>query len=131
MYGTLRRSYSYNLPLCRLLSRLQHIYLGQPYARVDLNPMLESTLSPRQGLRIWPQGSFFPVNKEGVCICASITLCFGILFIKSTFILMHALAILPRHFEEYTVTRLYAGFRHPDRMAPDQTVRGRENDCFI
>ncbi len=28
-----------------------------------------------------------------------------------------------------TVTRPYAGFRHPDRMAPDQTVRGRENDC--
>ncbi len=31
----------------------------------------------------------------------------------------------------YTVTRPYAGFRHPDRMAPDQTVRGGENDCFI
>jgi hypothetical protein len=29
----------------------------------------------------------------------------------------------------YTVTRPYAGFRHPDRMAPDQTVRERENDC--
>jgi hypothetical protein len=28
----------------------------------------------------------------------------------------------------YTVTRPYAGFRHPDRMAPDQTVRGGEND---
>ncbi len=31
----------------------------------------------------------------------------------------------------HTVTRPYAGFRHPDRMAPDQTVRGGENDCFI
>ncbi len=31
----------------------------------------------------------------------------------------------------YTVTRPYAGFRHPDRMAPDQTVRGRENGCSI
>ncbi len=31
----------------------------------------------------------------------------------------------------YTVTRPYAGFRRPDRMAPDQTVRGGENDCFI
>ncbi len=31
----------------------------------------------------------------------------------------------------YTVTRPYAGFRHPDRMAPDQTVRGGENYCFI
>ncbi len=31
----------------------------------------------------------------------------------------------------YTVTRPYAGFRHPDRMAPDQTVREGENDCFI
>ncbi len=30
-----------------------------------------------------------------------------------------------------TVTRPYAGFRHPDRMAPDQTVRGRENECSI
>jgi hypothetical protein len=31
-----------------------HIYQGQPYARVDLNPMPESTLSPSQGLWIWP-----------------------------------------------------------------------------
>ncbi len=31
----------------------------------------------------------------------------------------------------YTVTRPYAGFRHPDRMAPDQTVREGENDFSI
>ncbi len=31
----------------------------------------------------------------------------------------------------HTVTRPYAGFRHPDRMAPESSVRGRENDCFI
>jgi hypothetical protein len=41
----------YNLTLC---DRLQHMYHGEPYARVDLNPMPESTLSPSQGLRIWP-----------------------------------------------------------------------------
>ncbi len=37
----------YNLTLCPLQSRLQHIYqgLGQPYARVDF--------IPRQGLWIW------------------------------------------------------------------------------
>jgi hypothetical protein len=34
--------------------RLQHIYHGQPYARVDLNPMPELTLSPSHGLWIWP-----------------------------------------------------------------------------
>jgi hypothetical protein len=35
----------YNLTLCPLQSRLQHIYHGQPYASVDdLNPMPESTL---------------------------------------------------------------------------------------
>jgi hypothetical protein len=44
----------YNLTLCPLQSRLQHIYHGQPYAIVDLNPMPESTLSPRHGLLIWP-----------------------------------------------------------------------------
>jgi hypothetical protein len=44
----------YNLTLCLLQSRLQHIYHGQPYARVDLNPMSESTLSPNKGLWIWP-----------------------------------------------------------------------------
>ncbi len=47
----------YNITLCPLQSRLQHIYhgrIGQPYARVELNPMAESTLSPSQGLRIWP-----------------------------------------------------------------------------
>ncbi len=41
----------YNLTLC---DRFQHMYHGKPYARVDLNPMPESTLSPKQGLRIWP-----------------------------------------------------------------------------
>ncbi len=37
----------YNLTLYQLQSRLQHMYIvyhGQPYARVDLNPMTESTL---------------------------------------------------------------------------------------
>ncbi len=33
----------YNLTLCPHQSRLEHIYHGQPYARVDLNPMPEST----------------------------------------------------------------------------------------
>ncbi len=47
-----------NLTLCLLQSRLQHIYHGQPYAIVDLNPMPESTLTlcqspPSQGLWIW------------------------------------------------------------------------------
>jgi hypothetical protein len=27
----------------------------------------------------------------------------------------------------YTVTRIYAGFRHPDRMTPESSVRGGEN----
>ena len=44
----------YNLTLCPLQSRLQHIYHEQPYARVDLNSMSDSTLYPSQGLWIWP-----------------------------------------------------------------------------
>jgi hypothetical protein len=47
----------YNLTLCPLQSRLQHIYHGQPYARVDLNPLPESTFYPTQGLWIWPPNS--------------------------------------------------------------------------
>jgi hypothetical protein len=31
----------------------------------------------------------------------------------------------------YTVTRPYEGFRHPDWMAPESTVRGRENDSLV
>jgi hypothetical protein len=34
----------YNLTLYGLQSRLQHMYYGQPYARIDLNPMPASTL---------------------------------------------------------------------------------------
>ncbi len=47
VHGTLCRV-DYNITLCPLQSRLQHIYhgQGQPYAKVDLNPMPESTLSP-------------------------------------------------------------------------------------
>jgi hypothetical protein len=44
----------YNLTLCRFQNRLQYMYHGNPYARADLNPMPESTLSPSQELRIWP-----------------------------------------------------------------------------
>jgi hypothetical protein len=54
--------YDYNLTLCRL----QHMYHGQPYARVDLSPTPESTLSPSQGLRIWPLGNRVMVNWGGV-----------------------------------------------------------------
>ncbi len=46
----------YYLIISRLQSRQQHIYhgIGQPYARVGLNPMPESTLFSSPGLRIWP-----------------------------------------------------------------------------
>jgi hypothetical protein len=37
--------FDFNLTLCPLMSRLQHIYHGQPCAKVDLNPMSVSTLS--------------------------------------------------------------------------------------
>ena len=42
----------YNITLCRLQSRLQYMYHGQPYARVDLNPVPESTgIPPVRDLR--------------------------------------------------------------------------------
>jgi hypothetical protein len=47
----------YNLTLCRLQSRLQHMYHGRPYARVDLNPMPEPTFSTSKELGILPQGT--------------------------------------------------------------------------
>jgi hypothetical protein len=34
-------------------------------------------------------------------------------------------------FPACTVTRPYEGFRHPDWMAPESTVRGRENDFLV
>jgi hypothetical protein len=43
-----------NLTLGRLQSRIQRLYHGQLCARVDLNPMPESTLFPGQGLRVRP-----------------------------------------------------------------------------
>jgi hypothetical protein len=36
----------YNLTFCPLQSGLQHVYHGQSYARVDLNPMPKSAYSP-------------------------------------------------------------------------------------
>ncbi len=56
----------YNLTLGRLQSRLRHLYHGQADARVDLNPMPEPTLSPSQGLRIWPQVSFVAKIASGL-----------------------------------------------------------------
>jgi hypothetical protein len=47
VYGSLSpyAGVDYNLTLCQLQSRLQHIYHGQPFARVDLNPIPESTFT--------------------------------------------------------------------------------------
>jgi hypothetical protein len=49
-------------------SRRQHIYHGQPYGRVDLNHMLESTLSPSQGLWIWSQLILFQVFNDDITV---------------------------------------------------------------
>jgi hypothetical protein len=46
VYGGPYAGIDYNLTLCPLQSRLQHIYHWQPYARVDLNHMPETTLAP-------------------------------------------------------------------------------------
>jgi hypothetical protein len=55
----------YNLTLCPLQSRLEHIYHGrQLYTKVDLNPMPESTLSPSQGLWIWPLVALIAIYRQ-------------------------------------------------------------------
>ncbi len=66
--------FDYNLILCPLQSRLQYIYHGQPYARVNLNPS--------QVLWIWPQYStyklwsmFLVENKQWTLTCEPC--CFG------------------------------------------------------
>ncbi len=56
VYGRPYAGVDNNLTLCSLQSRLQHIYHRQPYARVDLNPMPESTLSLCQS-RLYPPQS--------------------------------------------------------------------------
>jgi hypothetical protein len=61
----------YNLTVCPLQSRLQHIYHGQPYARVDLNPMPESTLTLCQRRLYPPVRNFdfgFSLLGEGACM---------------------------------------------------------------
>ncbi len=59
VYGTVgpNAGVDYNLTLCPLQNRFQHIYHGQPYAREDLYNMPEATLFPSQGLSIWPLSS--------------------------------------------------------------------------
>jgi hypothetical protein len=53
----------YNLTLCPLQSRLlQHIYHGQPYARVDLNPICQSRLHPQ--VRAFGFGSVLARNQK-------------------------------------------------------------------
>jgi hypothetical protein len=54
----------YNLTLCPLQGRIQHVYHEKP--RVNLNPMPESTLSPTQGLWIWlPKSSDVATARQG------------------------------------------------------------------
>jgi hypothetical protein len=40
-------------------------------------------------------------------------------------------AYLYDYIQTRTVTRPYEGFRHPDWVAPESTVRGRENDSLV
>ncbi len=56
----------YNVTLCRLRSRLQHIYRGQPYARVDLNPMPEVDFIPQSGTLDLAYGSTYLVEPGSV-----------------------------------------------------------------
>jgi hypothetical protein len=56
MAGTLYARVDYNLTLWQLQRRLQHIYHGQPC-------IPESTLSPSQGLWIWPLDSMQPFPR--------------------------------------------------------------------
>ncbi len=46
----------YLLPLRSVLQYIYHVRAPQ-YARVDLKPMTEATLSPSKGLWIWPLSS--------------------------------------------------------------------------
>jgi hypothetical protein len=57
----------FNLTLCPLEGRLQHIYCGQPYASVDLNPMPESTLTlmPESTLTLCQSRLYPPVRDFG------------------------------------------------------------------
>jgi hypothetical protein len=56
--------------------------IGQPYARVDLKPLPESTLSPSQGLWIWPlfSGQWYSCNAtRGYCtLCSFPTFLFSL-----------------------------------------------------
>jgi hypothetical protein len=59
----------YNLTLCPLQSRLQHIFNGQPYACVDLNPICQSRLYPPvrdfgYGLRLSYLSPTFPMRSR-------------------------------------------------------------------
>jgi len=50
-----------------------HLPWVQPYARVDLNPAPESTLSPSQGLWIWPlvcarNPNEYPIGRTEACL---------------------------------------------------------------
>ncbi len=57
VHGTLYAGVDYNLIKSTPDSTQTHVLVpwATLYARVDLNPMPESTLSSIQGLRIWPQ----------------------------------------------------------------------------
>jgi hypothetical protein len=60
----------WNITSPYVLSRVDYntFTMGQPYARVDLNPMPEPTLSPSQGLWIWPLGPFQAEIRIGACL---------------------------------------------------------------
>jgi hypothetical protein len=66
----------FNFTLSPLTSRLQHIYHGQLYARVDLNPTPESTLTLYQS-RLYPQVRDFVF---GLCLseCKVDVCCFDL-----------------------------------------------------
>jgi hypothetical protein len=54
VYGALMPELNITSPYVHSRVDSKTFTMSNPHARVDLNPMPESTLSPCQGLRIWP-----------------------------------------------------------------------------
>ncbi len=60
----------YSLALCQLHSRLQHIYRGQTYARVELNPIPKSSRLCPPGrdfeFRLWEKFLWWQYGPESI-----------------------------------------------------------------
>ncbi len=136
MYGTLYAGVDYNLSLCRLQSRLQNIYYGQPYARVDfiaqsgaMNLFSASFILREQWRNFWSFcACVFNLMPCDLRLTALYAVSFSCVYHNKDGRML--LVRTKLHFELFRFWLLIRGDIHSRKTSPRLAESGSQEDCL-